>query len=187
MRYISTVGKINSDLRPRQIRTMALDFAIKEKISYPRTWNNAGMAGIDWYYRFMKRNHNFSNTQQELYIKPDPDAVSYSQTTNPLNDILFVRAVKIEPENEYEVDDPWNQLDPFGDIDEGTENNGNLTQKFTSKENKAMMKRTAGNREEGEPPAKRERSSNKEPAVQNANLVKVKQERTSVDLNDQYM
>lgn len=164
---------------------MALDFTMKEQISYPQTWSNAGMAGIDWYYGFMKRNHNFSNTQQEPYIKPDPDQVSYSQTSNPLNDILFVKAVKIEPENE--VDDPWNQLDPFGDIDDGTENNGNLTQKFTSKENKAMMKRTAENREEGEPPAKRERSSKKGPAVQNAKLVKVKQERTSVDLNDQYM
>lgn len=161
---------------------MALDFAIKEQISHPQTWSNAGMAGIDWYYGFMKRNHNFSNTQQEPYIKPDPDAVSYSQTSNPLNDILFVKAVKIEPEDEYEVDDPWNQHDPFGDIDEGTENNGNLTHKFTS-----MEKRTAENREEGEPPAKRQRSSKKGPAVQNAKLVKVKQERTSGDLNDQYM
>lgn len=50
------------------------------------------------------------------------------------------------------MDDPWNQLDPFGDIDDGTENNGNLTQKCISKE-----KRTAENREEGEPPAKREK------------------------------
>lgn len=80
------------------------------------------------------------------------------------------------------MDDPWNQLDPFGDIDDGTEKNGNLTQKCTSKE-----KRSAENREEGEPPAKRERSSKKGPAVQNAKLVKVKQERTSIGLNDQYM
>lgn len=93
MRYISTVGKINGDLTSKQIRTMALDFAMKEKISYPQTWNNAGMAGIDWYHGFMKRNHNFSNTQQEPYIKPEPDQVSYSQTSNPLNDILFVKAV----------------------------------------------------------------------------------------------
>lgn len=69
MCYVLMASKINQGLTISELRTMAFEFGKREKIEMPNSWDKATMAGIDWYYEFMKRHPNISlRTPQQISV-----------------------------------------------------------------------------------------------------------------------
>lgn len=85
---------------------MALEFAKKKGIRYPEAWNESGMAGLDWYYGFLRRHSNNPLRKvNKLAVKADP-ALSEEYKPEPIVEVFVKSYTDIKMETEEELIDP---------------------------------------------------------------------------------
>lgn len=72
--YILKAAKIYHGLTPSEIRNLAYKFAEANDIKCPDSWSANGVAGVDWFSKFMKRNSSLSLRT--------PEATSLSRATS---------------------------------------------------------------------------------------------------------
>lgn len=105
-KYLMRCADIYYGLRPKEVRKLAYELAIKYKLKQPVSWVENEIAGIDWFSAFMKRN-------PELSIRV-AQATSLSRATsfNKTNVAVFYDNLqkimdreKFEPQNTYNVDE----------------------------------------------------------------------------------
>ncbi|XP_014677723.1 PREDICTED: uncharacterized protein LOC106817562 isoform X2 [Priapulus caudatus] len=58
--YILNAAKIYHGLTPKEIRKLAYEYESANEIGCPDTWSANGIAGVDWFSKFMKRNRSLS-------------------------------------------------------------------------------------------------------------------------------
>lgn len=103
MAYLLKASKINFGLSIRDLRVMAYDFAVKEKIKFPAAWNEAGLAGKDWYYSFMRRHPNLSIRTPEQISMSRVKAFNKESVGN-----FFEMLGSVYEQNSYDPDRIWN-------------------------------------------------------------------------------
>ena len=63
--YLLTCSKMFYGLAPRATRPLAYEFAIRNSVDVPESWENNHSAGEDWLSAFLKRNSNLSLRRPE--------------------------------------------------------------------------------------------------------------------------
>jgi len=102
--YLEAAAKLYHGLAPKEVRKLAYQYATRNNIKCPATWNDVQQAGVDWFNGFMKRN-------RELSIrKPEATSLSRATSFNRTNISMFfdnLAAVldqyKFQPQNIYEM------------------------------------------------------------------------------------
>lgn len=67
--YVLSARKIDYGLTAKEVRFMASEFALNEEVPHPSSWDEADMAGTDWYYGFLQR-HPELRQPDEISTQP---------------------------------------------------------------------------------------------------------------------
>ena len=58
--YLIKAAKIQYGLTRKQVRVLAYEYAVRNQKTFPDSWTTHGLAGEDWFTRYMKRFPNIS-------------------------------------------------------------------------------------------------------------------------------
>lgn len=85
---------------------MALEFAKKKDFRYPEAWKESGMAGDDWYYRFLGRYpNNPLRKVNKLAVESGP-ALSEEDKPQPIVEVFVKSYIDTKMETKEEIFDP---------------------------------------------------------------------------------
>ena len=104
--YVIVASKHHHALTTKCTRTLAYDYAVKNKIAYPQSWDVKCMAGKDWMTGFLKRQTNVSIRSPEA--TSIGRATSFNKTNvGKLFDNLtnVMNRYKFPPQSIYNVDE----------------------------------------------------------------------------------
>jgi len=101
--YVKKASSIYFGLSPTEVRKLAFECAVKNKIKIPDKWTEAEMAGTDWFSGFLRRNDDLSVRS--------PEATSLSRATsfNAENvKKFFDKLADVLDKYKFEAADVWN-------------------------------------------------------------------------------
>lgn len=102
-KYVLRCSKICYGLTPKQIRSLAYDYAVVNNIKFLHNWADVEQASSDWFSGFLKRHPNLSLRS--------PEACSLSRATsfNQHNVARFFENLKIVMDRyKFNCNDIWN-------------------------------------------------------------------------------
>ena len=104
--YVKKAASLYFGLNPKDIRTLAYQFAVKNSKTVPRNWKVDERAGADWFTTFMKRHTGLSVRE------PEPTSIARATSFNKTNVSAFfdnLSAVlerhNFGPENVFNIDE----------------------------------------------------------------------------------
>lgn len=81
--YMKKAAKLYYGLTPKEVRSMAFQYALRNNISCPLKWCDQERAGVDWFSGFLKRNKSLS------IRRPEATSLSRATSFNKTNVSLF--------------------------------------------------------------------------------------------------
>jgi DDE superfamily endonuclease len=101
--YLKTGSAIYFGLSPSEVRKLAFECATVYKKKVPEKWNNDGMAGVDWFAGFLKRNPTIS------VRTPEATSLARSASFNKPNVAgYFTKLAEVMDRYKFEPMNIWN-------------------------------------------------------------------------------
>ncbi|XP_046685938.1 uncharacterized protein LOC124371633 [Homalodisca vitripennis] len=101
--YAVQAAKIFYGISPKEMRNIAFEFAIANKVPVPENWVANRQASNDWFTKFMQRNENVS------IRVPEATSLSRSTSFNKHNvDLFFQNLELVLNQNKFTANDIWN-------------------------------------------------------------------------------
>jgi hypothetical protein len=105
-KYILQASSVYFGLSPKEVRKMAFQLAISNKLKVPRTWELNQLAGPDWFTSFLKRHPSLS------IRRPEATSLARATSFNPHNVKSFfdnlesaIKRHNIEPHDIWNMDE----------------------------------------------------------------------------------
>lgn len=101
--YITTSSKIYYGLTPKNVKELAYEFALANKVKVPDTWLNLKCATSEWFTKFLKRHPNLSMRE------PEPTSLSRATSFNKHNVSAFFSNLRtVLEKHKFQSKDIWN-------------------------------------------------------------------------------
>ena len=101
--YLKTAASIFFGLTPLDVRKLSYEYALTLTIDVPESWRYSKIAGVDWFYGFLKRHPGLSIRQ--------PEATSLARATsfNQHNvENFYIKLAEVITRYKLETQDIWN-------------------------------------------------------------------------------
>lgn len=104
--YIRNCADLYFGLTPREVRKLAYECAVKHELKMPSSWTETGLAGVDWFTSYLKRNNDLT------IRKPEATSLARAMNFNKANVKSFMdkydsvlQKYKFEAQHVYNIDE----------------------------------------------------------------------------------